>query len=64
MDVTANVTLVNLVFSTKNIKFNFSNNDINFDKIESLVITNYGSTITKFKIISPNNKSFVVLSNK
>jgi hypothetical protein len=30
IDITANVTLVNLGFSSKNVKFNFVQNDYNF----------------------------------
>jgi hypothetical protein len=64
MDITSNITLVNLLFSTKYLKFVFTPNDPNFEKIENFVITNYGSTTTRFKIVPPGNKAFGVLGNK
>lgn len=62
MDVVANVTLINLNFSSKQLMFSFEPGDMNFEKLETLVVTNKGSTITKCMIVEPSNKSFSVVS--
>jgi hypothetical protein len=64
MEVLANVTLVNLGFSTKHLKFSFVPHQPTFAKVETLIVTNHGSTNTKFMVVEPNNKSFVVVSSK
>lgn len=51
IDVVANVTLINLGFSTNQLDFSFAPNDTNLEKSETLTVTNYGTTSTKFIII-------------
>lgn len=51
VDVMANVTLINLGFSTTFLEFSFSPNDPNIEKVQNLTINNYGNTNIKFVIV-------------
>ena len=64
IDAIANVTLINLGFSKNLLEFNFGLNDHNLEKVQDLIVTNYGNTNTKFSIVEPANKAFIVVSNK
>ena len=60
--ITANVTLVNLELSTKNINFYFSENDLSFEKSAILTIHNHGNTPTKFVFVQSTIKSFSIFA--
>lgn len=64
LDIVASVTLINLGFSTNQLDFNFSQNDCSLEKIESLTVTNYGNSATRYFIVEPSNKSFSLVSDR
>lgn len=50
IDAIAMVTLVNVEFSTRELRFSFSSSDISFERTQSFIVTNQGGVPVKFHI--------------